>query len=83
MASQKKFKSFTDLLNSVDEYDAYGFKIRQWNHWKPESLGMELERLEMNLAFYEQFILHGQKFPPAVNQARTDEYMRIRQIKVK
>ena len=71
-------KSFMD---SIDPCDEYGFQIRPLCYWLPESLEDEIERLETNLAIYEQYLLNRTKFPEYIVQARWDDFNRLRVLR--
>ncbi len=75
--------SFKSFLDSIDSIDVYGFQIRPYFYWLPESIADEIKRLEMNLAMYEQFLLSGSRFPENVNQARLDDFNRLRVLKTR
>ena len=73
--------SAEDILKQITSVDEHGFEIKPNLWWLPESVEDELKRLEMNQAFYQEFIKGGYRFPREINQARTDEYHRIRELK--
>jgi hypothetical protein len=73
-------KYFLDSISSLDEF---GFEIRPHFYWLPESMDDEIKRLEMNLAKYEQYLLHGCKFPEHVNKARLDDFNRLKALRSK
>ena len=43
-----------NFLDSIDPLDDFGFQVRPHFYWLPEPPEDEIERLEMNLAKYEQ-----------------------------
>ena len=61
-------------------FDEFGFQIRPYFYWLPESLEDEIKRLEMNLAFYEQYLENGSRFPESVNQARLEDFNRLKEL---
>ena len=71
------------FLDSIDPLDKFGFQIRPHFYWLPESIEDEIKRLEMNLAMYEQFLLNGSRFPERVNQARLEDFNRLRILKTR
>lgn len=71
------------LLDSINLFDEWGFRLRQDRHWLPETAEQEIERLEFNLACYEQFILNGSRFPEKCNKARRSEFERLTFLKSK
>jgi len=73
-----KTKAF---LDSIDPFDEYGFQIRPHLYWQPESIEDEINRLEMNLAMYEQYLYYRSRFPESVNQARLDDFTRLQALK--
>ncbi len=78
MAMVTSFKCF---LNSIDPFDEYGFQIRPLLYWLPESIEDEVERLEMNLAKYEQYLYYKTRFPESINQARLADFTRLQILK--
>ena len=73
--------SVESLTKEITTIDEYGFEFRPWNHWLPESREDEIRRLEMNQAFYREFINLDTRFPDKVNQERKDEHLRIQYLK--
>ena len=71
------------FLDSIDPFDEYSFQIRPHHYWLPESAEDEINRLEMNLAIYEQYLLNSEKFTEHINKARTDDFNRLRTLKQK
>jgi len=71
------------LLDSISDLDEFGFQIRPHHYWLPESPEDEKERLEMNLAKYEQYLLNGSRFPKKTNYARLDDFKRLRALKAR
>ena len=69
------------FLDSIDPFDEYIFQLRPHFYWLPESPEDEINRLETNLAMYEQYLLNGEKFPEHINKARTDDFNRLRALK--
>ena len=72
--------SVKPFLDSIDPFDEFGFQIRPHLYWLPESTTDEIKRLEMNLAIYEQYILNDSKFPEHINQARLDDFNRLKDL---
>ncbi len=68
------------FIDSISELDGYGFHVRQWNYWIPESREKELERLEINQSLFKELVKGGHRFPSEINKARMDEYYRIREL---
>ena len=76
-------KSFKTLLDSIDPFDEFSFQIRPHFYWLLESPADEIKRREMNLAIYEQYILNGSKFPEHINQARLDDFNRLKDLQMR
>ena len=72
--------SFKSFLDSIDPFDEFGFQVRSYFYWLPESIEDEIKRLEMNLAKYEQYLLNGSKFPEHINHARLDDFNRLKNL---
>lgn len=69
------------LLDEITIVDINGFELKQWFWWLPESREDEIYRLEMNIAKYKEFLKNNQKFTPAENKIRMDEFKRLNQLK--
>ena len=69
-----------NFLDSIDPLDDFGFQVRPHFYWLPEPPEDEIERLEMNLAKYEQCLLNGSKFPEYINQFRLDDFNRLKDL---
>ena len=76
-----EISSTNNFLDSIDPFDEYGFQIRPHHYWLPEPPEDEVERLEMNLAIYEQYLLNGEKFTEHINKDRTDDFNRFQVLK--
>jgi hypothetical protein len=74
----KKTKHFLDSFSAFDEF---GFQIRPQFYWLPESINEEINRLAMNLAKYTQYLENGSRFPESVNQARLDDFNRLKELR--
>ena len=68
------------FLDSIDPFDDFGFQIRPHFYWLPEPVNEEIKRLEMNLAIYAQYLENGSRFPESVNQARLDDFNRLKEL---
>jgi hypothetical protein len=75
--NRDKVNSFLDSISPLDEY---GFEIRPHFYWLPESMEDEITRLQWNLVKYEQYLLHGSRFPVHVNRARLDDFNRLQYL---
>jgi hypothetical protein len=73
-----QIKSF---VASIDPFDDFGFQIRPHFHWIPESPKAEIDRLEINLEIYKQYLLNGSRFPEHINKARLDEFNRLESLR--
>ena len=69
------------FLDSIGPFDEFGFQIRPHHYWLPEPLEDEIERLEWNLAKYEQYLYYKSRFPKGVIQARLDDFTRLQVLK--
>ena len=68
-------------LDSLDPLDDFGFQIRPHFYWLPEPPEDEVERLEMNLAIYQEYINNGSRFTDHINDQRTIEYKRAQVLR--
>ena len=73
--------SIESLDKEITTIDEWGFEIKQWFHWLPESKADLLNRLEMNQAFYRYRIELGTRFPKKVNEERSAEFKQIQELK--
>lgn len=64
-------------LNSISSLDEFGFEVRPYFYWIPETIEDEIARLEMNLLKYEQYIFNGSRFLEKINRTRLDEFNRL------
>jgi hypothetical protein len=71
----EKTKYFLDSISTIDDF---GFQIRPHFYWLPESTEDEIERLELNLAMYDQYLSNGSRFSEKTNNARLDEFNRLK-----
>ena len=71
------------FLDSIDPFDEYEFQIRPHQYWLPESPEDEIKHLGMNLAKYEQYLANGSKFPEHINQARSNDFNRLRVLRLR
>ena len=78
-----EISSTNNFLDAIDPFDEFGFQIRPHHYWLPEPLEDEIERSEMNLAIYEQYLLNGSKFPDHVNKVRLDDFNRLQSLRSK
>lgn len=70
-------EDWKQFLDSIDPLDDYGF-----HKPKPgEQVGDEIARLELNLAYYREFMKNKSKFPQDVHEARMADLERLRKIR--
>lgn len=80
MTAEEETKRFLDSITSVD---TFGFEIRPHFYWLSESTEDEINRLEMNLAKYEQYLLNKSRFLEDINCARLNDFNRLRALKTR
>ena len=73
-ATYEEAKKWFDTIDPLDEY---GFSRRIGK----ESIPDEIARLELNLAFYTEFMNNRSRFPQWVHAQRAEEFMRLRKLR--